>query len=197
MEEAFCADLGLNWDKHRRLLMMFHKPVDKKHWKGRTRVLAHLTADEYLRHDYLPRALWDEFFTFATVRNPFKLLESRYFFTEFKKFPEFSAFILDFIAKGNDGYRFRPQTSYLLAPSGESLVKRVYTLEGLSDNWGDICKRAGVSTALPHRNKSKRSPVVWTEEMRDVVREIYAVDFQRLGYSLKDGKPREKVIDFP
>lgn len=196
VEEAFCADLGLDWAKHRRLLMMFSKPANDKSWKGRTNRLAHLTAHEYIRHEYLPRTLWNEYFTFATVRNPFKLLESRYFFTESKKHPEFSAFVLDFISTQSNNFRFRPQTSYLEAPSGKGLVKRVYALEGIGDTWGDIRERAGVSADLPHRNKSQRSPVVWTEEARDVVRKVYAKDFERLGFSLEDGTPRETVIDF-
>ena len=65
VEHVFVDDLGLTWATRAPLLLRANDRPEI----GPPR-LAHLTAAEYLRHHYLSRALWDAYFTFAVVRNP-------------------------------------------------------------------------------------------------------------------------------
>src|SRR5699024_6832419 len=89
IEEAFCADLGLDWNRHRHLLLLMPRPQG---WNSRHPRLAHLRAAEYCGHDYLPPALWQRFYKFTVVRNPYRRVESAWrYLRHGLDFPDFVA----------------------------------------------------------------------------------------------------------
>ncbi|MFD0979919.1 sulfotransferase family 2 domain-containing protein [Tropicimonas aquimaris] len=186
IEAAFCEDLGLDWNRHRHLLLMFERPENGS-WGGSVNRLAHLPARDYVHHDYLPGRLWDTFFTFSTVRNPFARLESLYFYSRANKRADFAAFVNRMVPRRVANEMYRPQSTFLTDPDGKVLVSRIYRLETLSRDWADIRQRAGLSTDLPHKNRSTRAPLEWTDPMRDIVREVYADDFTLLAYDPETG----------
>ncbi len=61
--------------------MMMRRPTAPEAWPGDVDRLAHLRARDYIRYGYLPQDLWDAFFTFSTVRNPFKRFESLFHYS--------------------------------------------------------------------------------------------------------------------
>lgn len=182
VEAAFCAAHGLDWERHRHLLMLMERP---KGWPGRHGRLAHLRALDYLEGEYLPVALWAEFYTFAMVRNPYARLESAWRYL--RPAPDFADFVADLAGKGlpKDGF-LDPAIAYLTDEYGGLLVKEVWKLEDMPARWPELAARAGIpGTPLPHRNKApagERRPLVWTQAAVDAVRMLYAEDFSRLGY---------------
>lgn len=181
VEAAFCAHLGLDWDRHRRLLLMMPRPQG---WQGQHGRLAHLTAWEYVAHDYLPAALWDDFFTFGVVRNPFARMESAWrYLKPTHDFPDF----VSGICEGRlswDGF-LNPASEYLSDPDGTPMTTAVYRLEELSARWPEIAARAGLGdTPLPHRNAeaAPRPRLHWSDRMIEDMQDRYAEDFHRYGY---------------
>lgn len=180
IEQAFLDDIGLTW-KMRKLLMLARKP---KKWGGENPHLAHLKAREYLRFDYISQEMWSKFFTFAIVRNPFARVASAYQYLD-PKAPTLEAFTQSLAQHRRKGF-MDPAWDYVSGKDGEMLVSHWYRLEDVNDHWPEIAERAGLSQgALPHRNASaeKKRAVIWTEAAVQAVREIYAKDFERFGYS--------------
>ncbi len=195
IEDAFCRDLGLSWHDHRALLLMHERPTAPR-WKGSVPRLAHLPASEYVTEGYLPKALWKSFFTFATVRNPFARLESQFFYRGKRDTSDFEEFITSVVPSRIDNMMYRRQMRFLTAPPNGVIVEKVFRLEDLDTAWDEIQERSGVTQDLPHRNKSTREPLEWTDAMRDLVRKTYASDFARLGYDAETGAPLSRKVRF-
>lgn len=83
---------------------------------------------------------------------------------------------------------FVPQHYYLAAPGDGGIgVDFVGRFEDLAADWQRICERIGVSYQLPHeRNSQADRGRSWAEfltpETRDIVRRLYARDFELFGY---------------
>lgn len=189
VEAAFCAALGLDWDRHRHLLMLMKRP---RGWHGRHGRLAHLRALDYLEGEYLPVALWAEFYTFAMVRNPYARLASAWRYL--RPSGDFADFVAGLATDGlpRDGF-LDPAISYLTDEYGGLLVKDVWRLEEMPARWPDLAARAGIEgTPLPHRNKAPgrdARPLRWTQTAIAQARDLYAEDFSRLGYDPEDAPP--------
>lgn len=150
IETAFLHDIGLDWRRRAPLLLRFNDVPEL----GPPR-LAHLLARDYVAMGYLPQEMFDSYFKFAVVRNPFRRIVSTYQYLD-PKVP-FSAF-LDMHLTGDEGgemhYFIRPQQDYLCDADGNVLVDQIYQLEEIKTGFADIQKRAGLKTALPHVNAS-------------------------------------------
>jgi hypothetical protein len=146
----------------------------------------HLTYDEatlILGHDFD--------FSFSVVRNPYKRIESEYFFTTKRNNRalklDFSSWVLsslDEFAK-NRHYadnHFRPQSDFL-----SDNITKVYRLEqGLKKVLNKVCGILGVEELeqLRPRNVSKRHEIHWTFEAINAVNEVYKDDFKLFKYKV-------------
>lgn len=160
----------------------------------------HRTVEEYRRifgWDF------DRYFVFTVVRNPFARLVSAYNYLlgehpvfwlnaryrdrVLERYRGFDEFVLrELETAAGDNLHFRPQTHFLCA-DGELDVDYVATVETLEEDFRHVCDRLDVDASLPHRNASDAPERNLTEyfsdpEVADVVRSVYARDFELLPY---------------
>jgi len=148
--------------------------------------------------EMLPTEVYQHFFKFTIVRNPWDLQVSSYHhirrekpavlegvnnFEEFlkRKFAPERAydFMLDISAER--------QSEYLTDLQGRIIVDFVGRYETLQQDFDQICERIGIApTPLPHlRRAHDREDYrrYYTDELADLVAEHYAADLQHLGYT--------------
>ena len=147
-------------------------------------------------------------FTFSVVRHPIDRLYSAYsfsiqggtgimgmsnpdFYINNPDFTSFEKFVTSWLKKQNlskvDGI-FRPQYLYLFDDSKNLLVDKFYKLESVDQYFDEISDKIGKPFILDHYNKSDRKNIEISNELREVIYEIYKQDFELLGYSLSEDK---------
>lgn len=208
IEKAFLADLGLDWSSRGPLLLR----KNREPAVGPLR-LAHLEASEYVKYHYLSEELFTQYYKFAVVRDPYARVVSlcNYLATyrkttsnlwswmpsrqrQPKNLSEaFETFILRWFEKkplvrrddGENWYWFvKPQVSYVFR-DGELAVNDVFKLEDLKLAIPKIRCRAGLKSEIKRDNVSERvfSVASMDNTLKAVIREVYAEDFEKLGYS--------------
>jgi hypothetical protein len=158
-------------------------------WKKihRTPIKKHATALEI--RDSLDRDVFDSFFKFTFVRNPWDWQVSLYHFIldrphnpgheATKAMGSFRSFVLS-----REGSTFT-QTGCLTDADGNLLVDFVGKFEHLDLDFGLVCEKVGISARLPHINKMQRSGYrdYYDNETRDLTAKLYAEDIERFGYT--------------
>ena len=151
----------------------------------------------------LGRPVWDRFFTFAVVRNPFDHAVSHYeYLKQFRiaairrKFAKLS--FSDYLDDRNGPIfwnhtlfvRMPDQSHFVIDGDGKIAVRRLVRFERLSEEWPNLIDALGIpATKLLYVNRTKaksdRRPYAsyYTEETVQKVRRLYARDFDLLGYS--------------
>lgn len=129
-------------------------------------------------------------YTFSVVRNPYKKLESEYFYEThsyvkkgFQR-PDFSSWAIQQIIQYQDNAfhldnHFRPQTDFL----DEAI--EVFKLEsGLDFIIGEIAKKIAVLAppSIAHKNVSVKEPIQWSSELLSLFNKVYENDFADLKY---------------
>ncbi len=157
----------------------------------------HITASEL--KEQLPPALFDGYFKFAFVRNPYDWVVSNYFFflqdemfnspayAFFKQRPfrETVKFFLE--AAGNgiiEGMKFS-QKAFLYDGQGRLLVDYAGKYERLSEDFAEIRRRLGMGDIpVPYLNKSnhKRFNQYYTPDVQALVYGALKEDFETFGY---------------
>lgn len=184
LETAFLADLGLNWKTRAPLLL---RPNDQPEI-GPPR-LAHLLARQYVDHHWLSAALWQAYFTFALVRDPFARVLSLYNYGRHKGSLQnyVGHELTGAFARGeaDPGYYFvRPQLDFIADRAGTPLVDRIFRLEGLDTALGEIRAKSGLAAEVPHANRSTRRAEIGDLTADDIaiIRALYEADFEAFGY---------------
>lgn len=153
---AFLNELGMGWDHRSPLLLRPNDDPDV----GPPR-LAHLTYRQYIDLNYLSEWLWEEYFSFAVVRNPYSRVESFYKYLGFDGAVSFNSFVTQWLPKifeGDMGWFLMPQVEYVVGKDGDVAVDEVVKLEQLDSRLLNLLNRKGISlTEIPHMNKSKGS----------------------------------------
>lgn len=192
IEAAFLSDLGLDWERRAPLLL---RPNDVPA-VGPPR-LAHLTAREYLDFRYLSPELFAAYFSFTVVRSPYARVVS--LFNYGRRKGTLSGYVQKTLVheferaadyrRAGHGYEgnywfCRPQVDYITDAEGATMVDAVYRLEELGDILPDLRERSGLEAAVEHKNKSTPKARLGdlTDRDREVIRDLYAADFERLGY---------------
>jgi len=159
VETAFLFDLGLNWETRAPLLLRYNDMPQL----GPPR-LAHLTARDYVRCRYVPEGMFNSYYRFSIVRNPWSRTVALYrhlnFNMPFRGFV--SEWLADQLAKGEMAEKYwfvRPQMEFV-KDRDQLLVNDIIRFENLTEEFGRVATAAGLKTALPHVNKSadRRSP---------------------------------------
>lgn len=158
IESVFLRLSGLDWETRASLLL---KPNLNKE-EGPPR-LAHLTAQEYLKYGYISKGLFDSYFKFSFVRNPWARLVSEYKFSYSSKY-DFKRFLFehfpepedDIYFKSEDHYRHvMPQYKFIYDSNGICLVDYIGRFENLQHDFNLICPKISISEiVLPDKNKS-------------------------------------------
>lgn len=145
----------------------------------------------------LPPEVFNEFFKFAFVRNPWDLQVSLYHFmlrdpaiprhAEVKACGSFDAFI-EWVLKTPDPYPkgiTKLQSEMLADSQGKLLVDFIGRYETLSADYARVCEKVGVDAPLPHLNKSAHQDYrsYYNDRTRDLVAENFKNDIELFGYS--------------
>lgn len=153
IEMVFVKLLGLSWLDRAPLLLRYNdRPA-----LGPPK-LAHLTAQEYVTLKYVPQEMFDAYFKFAFVRNPWSRMVSIYNFLGFDRRYEFKRFLSNIYLQEvwDERYWFvRPQCDFLLSEDGELLVDFVGRFESLHSDFEQVCEHLGLPRLeVPHVNQT-------------------------------------------
>lgn len=173
-------------------------PQDRiTHLKSRARLSTNYHKHVFRAHEdilstrrLMPRALFERYFKFAFVRNPWERLVSEYEFllkktdhsrhTRVKNLAGFDQFI-DMQIPRRDAY----QSNMLCDRGGILLVNFVGKLESLDTDWKTVCEHINIDYhALPQKNvtQHRRYQDYYTPKSIEKVRVHWARDICLFGY---------------
>jgi len=148
----------------------------------------HLSAREI--RDRLGAEVFDGYFTFAFVRNPWDWQVSLFHYLRTRRdhrqhemaraFPDFDAYIRWRVAE-----EVRLQNTFLADEAGRTIVDFVGRMETIDDDFARVCRAVGLPPLrLPHRNRSRHRDYrgYYTDETRDLVARAFAEDIDLFGY---------------
>ena len=148
----------------------------------------HITAAEIRPH--LDADVWNGYFKFAFVRNPFDRFVSTCFFLN-RSSPDFADIAVEFMKQRLPLPRFRervlvrPQYRQLVDERGAIALDYVGRYEDLQQSYDAICEAIGIaSTELGKKNTSQHSAFMnyYDDELRQMVADFYAEDLRLFGY---------------
>jgi len=146
----------------------------------------HMTATEII--EKFGKEKFDQYFSFAFVRNPWdwELSHYKYILKKTKhpdhlRITELGSFD-DYVAWRCDG-RFRLQKEFLIH-NDKIVVDHIGRFETLADDFRIVCQKAGLRYRLPNLNRTKRSNYVdqYSTRSRDLIAETYREDIETFGY---------------
>ncbi|MEC7565587.1 MAG: sulfotransferase family 2 domain-containing protein [Planctomycetota bacterium] len=147
----------------------------------------HTTARQMQK--MFPRSVFDGYFKFAFVRNPWDLMVSYYHYLQAQESHHRSTKVL-----GLGGFREYlkyemqrnkiSQTRFLTDANGELIVDFVGRFEDLAVDFGKICRRLNIDATIEHHNRSthREYPSYYDDETARWVAEHWQDDIQRFGY---------------
>jgi hypothetical protein len=151
IEQVFLKALDLNWDTRAPLLMW---PDDNPQLGPR--LLAHLSAREYVDMKYMTAEQFSSYFKFTFVRNPHTWLVSIYVYFDYYRKHDFNTFLETVMAKNICDRQFAPQTEFIYDENGKLLVDFIGRFGRLQQDFDHVCDCVGMPhTPLPHANKTK------------------------------------------
>lgn len=176
----------------------FTQEIDREHLYGRD--LQHMTAaalQDALRQD----GVFERYFKFAVVRNPWDRLVSVFAWTDQKWAKgqeltdvEFESSVRQLhgmvaIARSSGqalrvGPHLRPQVHFLVGRDRKLLVDFIARHETLPADWEHIRRRIGIDAELPLRMRSHHRPYqsYYNDTTRAMVDQIYAEDIAAFRY---------------
>jgi hypothetical protein len=150
----------------------------------------HTTAGQMQR--MYPIGLFQEYYKFAFVRNPWDLMVSYYHYLQSRRGHHRSAKVQslgsfeEYLA-----YEIKrdkiSQTRFLTDPNGELLVDYVGCFESLAEHFNVICSELNIDTELEHRNSSRHRGYqsYYDATTRQMVAEHWRQDIEQFGYSFE------------
>jgi hypothetical protein len=151
IEHVFLERLGLTWASRAPLLL----GANNRPELGPPR-LAHLPARDYVRCHYLSQDLFDAYFTFAFVRNPWSRMVSMYRYLGYEARCDFNTFAAKRFEQDQWSRMFwfvRPQCDFIQDQDGNRMVDFVGRFESLQQDFNRVCGKLGwPETPLPHVN---------------------------------------------
>lgn len=123
--------------------------------------------------------LYNKYFKFTIVRNPYDRLISLYFWCR-SNMPFTKESFIKFLSRG-----IRSQVSYLI-DKDKVVMDHICKFENLQEDLGIVFDRLGIEEKMiyPHLNASKHDYYMsyYDRESIDIVNEKYDQDFELLGY---------------
>lgn len=148
----------------------------------------HLSAREIRAR--LGAEVFDAYFTFAFVRNPWDWQVSLYHYMRARRdhrqyemvraFSGFDAYIRWRVAE-----EVRLQKAFLSDEAGRMIVDFVGRVETIDDDFARVCETIGLPPLrLPHRNRSRHRNYrgYYTNETRELVARAFTQDIEMFGY---------------
>lgn len=180
------------WDKSDRLYLKGWDPEHKLH-------LQHAKACDLLSKKLIVENVWNEYFKFAFVRNPWDRAYSDYLWMQGDRKVEgsfedyilkkgvFEKHLTNLDSKHTRGDHVMPQYEFICDDKGNCLVDFVGKFENLEADFKKACSIASIEyRALPHEKKSlvtKRDyHDFYDQKKKDLVAEVYAKDIELFNY---------------
>jgi len=170
---------------------------DQKHF-----VLQHLTCQEILTHQLVPRERFDGLFKFTIIRNPYDRCASlyRYWQKQWESFEDFVRYLdtLDLNSHccqnghTHSHYHFLPQYQYIFSESGELLVDAICRFHRYVDDLKAIFHAIGYTAEKEffdtHKQHMRKAYYfrLYDRTTRELVKKIYAKDFELLSLGSDD-----------
>jgi len=138
--------------------------------------------------------MYNKFYKFSFVRNPYDRLISEYFWCKIKgvgykygkTFDEFLNYVSDVV--NNKKYyenifndHFIPQYSFLFY-NKKLLVNNIFKYEDIEKVIPMLKKKIKINTEIQHLNKSEKKDITLTEIQKNRIYELYKIDFQTFNY---------------
>ena len=148
----------------------------------------HITAEQIRPH--LDDDVWNTYFKFGFVRNPFDRFVSTCFFLN-RGDPNFAESAVRFMKERLPRERFqqrvlvKPQYQQLCWATGDIALDYVGRYEDLQSSYDTICERIGIaSTALGQKNASEHKSFdsYYDTELQQQVADFYAEDLRIFDY---------------
>ncbi len=155
IEHLFIKSLGLTWKTRAPLLLGKNSHPEL----GPPR-LCHLRAEEYTRYHYLTQEMFDDYFKFCIVRNPWSRMVSLYKFLRFDRKCDFKTFLFKKFEKKishKKHWFVRPQSDFIYTDNDVLLTNHIIYFEDLQNGFNQVCQKIGMpQTQIPHVNISKK-----------------------------------------
>jgi len=147
---------------------------------------------------YLGDEIWQQYFKFCVIRNPFDKVVSRYFFSLSDEQranlinQDFAELRSGFLAAIRHGLLAVDRNKYVM--DGEVCMDFFIRYEHLSDDVAEVCRRLGIErdvNDLPRlKSKIRFSDVHFSEfydrEAESIVAKTYAFELHNFGYRLRE-----------
>lgn len=174
-----CASIGVNKQYSVPNGSMFHETVMK-----------HVRALHLKK--FINNNIWDSYFKFGFVRNPWALLLSLYsWMIKYRKkqykYHNFTHYIQRFsrsYSPERTKLLYGGQYAYYHNKKGKCLVNKIYRFENYRKAVSQISKRLGFKIKVPHVFKTMHTHYRnhYTENTRKIVGEIFARDIETFKY---------------
>ena len=148
--------------------------------------LQHLSIDEVAQHLYSKRDHFDQYFSFATIRNPWDRFLSSFFYECRSKTKDIANF-REFCKKPyffNPDHQL-PQYKFIVNKSEKIIVNCIIRFENLENDFNKVCNIIGIPRKkLPHINKTKHPHYTeyYDRETRDIIKKRYERDIDYFEY---------------
>ena len=156
----------------------------------------HLSVRDLTPH--LSEHIWQSYFKFAFVRNPFERFVSAYLFLFRKRIADadsprdLTPGMTAALARRQFRERvlIRPQSDLLENIHGGLGVDFVGRFERIEQDFASVCRKLGIATELPHVNASEHAHYseYYDARLRDMVSDFYARDLGGFGYGFESDR---------
>ena len=138
--------------------------------------------------------VYDDFFKFTFVRNPWDRIVSLYSYHKQRNFDYYDFDSISFrnyvkkylfTQKTQTPLNVNPCMDWITDENGNLIIDFIGRFENLQKDFDKICKHIGMNQQqLPHKNKSKHKHYTeyYDEETKEIVAEKYAKDIEYFGY---------------
>lgn len=131
--------------------------------------------------------LWDSYFTFTFVRNPWSRLASLYEYhrRRLHRWPSARQSFADWLRGGGTGSARRSMSQFVTDDDGRVIVRLVGRFETLEADFARACAQVGLPRLpLPRRNRSTIGDYrrYYDDETRDLVARLARADIDMFGY---------------
>ena len=152
VEHYFLKKVGLDWASRSPLLL---RKNDQP--KAGPPTLAHMRASDYAKYHYISQELFEAYYKFSFVRNPWSRAVSTYKFLGYHAFMNYKDFVFFQLPKLMQNKSWFVSTQYdMLYENGQLMVDFVGKFETIKDDFAKVCAHLGLEDmALPHINKSE------------------------------------------
>ncbi len=199
IEGAFMEELRIDRPNRHALLLGTNTNLDVG-----PRIISHLSASEYVSNHFISQDLFDSYFKFAIVRNPYTRLFAIYHYYYYHKYITFDYFVLSKLDKllesKEQRYFLKPQYEYLCDANGDLLVDFVGKIEQIETDFEKIKKLGDwPDFKLLHLNKTAdfidlNFFSLVNKLIREDLKTILHINFRKSGKLTLSDRAQEKLI---